>query len=73
MNQPQEDALKKAVDLLREHFEAAVLVVANDVTEDRSQPPRVIWHGGFLPCLAMSLKAHHTIDEAEADDENEED
>lgn len=71
MTEAQEDTLEKIQAMLREHFDCAVLAVAFDVTDDTNEFPEVIWHGGYLPCLALSYKAHQHIDEASERDDDE--
>lgn len=59
----QEEALQKAFELLRGHFDGCLVVVA---TEDATLPEeidRVLWSGGYAIALGMTCLAQSAIEE----------
>ena len=53
LTQAQDDAIKKAWDLLTEHFDR-VLVVVDTETPEREDGHEVWWHGGYLAGLGAA-------------------
>ena len=62
-NPSQDAALKKAWDLLSEHFDHALLVIEWETNRDEELTDAHIayWHGGALPALGMAEYAKHYI------------
>jgi len=56
----QDDAVKKAWDLISEHFDRALLVVDVEC-EDGDDGHQVFWHGGFLAGLGAAEYAKHHL------------
>ena len=52
MTQAQQDAFCKIEELMREHFEAGVLVIET-VNDDRKHETRSTWHGGYAVSLGL--------------------
>lgn len=59
MTENQVDALKKAHELLSEHFEAYILTVDAGVT-DATSTQETQWYGGYARCVGLNTigKSH---------------
>ena len=57
----QEEALRKAYDLLGEHFDRVVMIVDTEVdgqTSDPGDATDITWKGGFMAAMGMIHYAH---------------
>ena len=62
MTQAQQQARDKAFEILTEHFEACLLVVAAEIpSQDNSRELHVSYDGGQCQALGMSKYAEHRI------------
>lgn len=60
MTAAQNDALDRVKEILREHFEGSLLIVAGDVGDHREET-RVLYHGGWLAAIGMIEEARVTL------------
>ena len=51
MTPAQEQAFKQIEEILREHFEASVIVVQAD--DDKKSDVRSSWHGGYATSIGL--------------------
>lgn len=57
----QEEALKKAWDILGEHFDRVLLVVDTETPQGQQDAHAVFWQGGALPAIGMASYAHQRL------------
>lgn len=53
MTPAQQDALKRVLDLLSEHFDAALIIVSADC-EDRTSVVQHAYHGSFSTAVGLA-------------------
>lgn len=54
MTAPQEEAIKRIVDIMREHFSSGVVVVEGDVVgDDKASTTECCYHGGFPNAIGL--------------------
>ncbi len=53
MTDAQEDAIKKAREILNEHFEAWALCLQCEAVEDKTDHFPVAWHGGAATAIGL--------------------
>lgn len=55
MTEAQEQAIEKIVHLMREHFNAGVLIVeAREVGDGKEDARQFLWHGGISTALGLN-------------------
>jgi hypothetical protein len=60
--QPQLDALERANEIIREHFEASLVAVVTSVEGDDGKEVSVVrWHGGRIQALGLCSEAKDWI------------
>jgi hypothetical protein len=52
MTPAQDDAFKRIDEIMREHFEAGVIVVKGEHT-DKTEDIRSTWHGGYATSIGL--------------------
>lgn len=62
LSDAQTDALKRAYDLLAEHFEHTLIMVGGDHAKNDNQSfTKGYWHGGFLPAIGLAVEAQRIM------------
>lgn len=61
MNPAQQEAIKKAWDLLTEHFDEVLLVANWELETSKCDGHECWWHGGALSALGMASFAHDRL------------
>lgn len=59
--QAQKEILQKALDLIGEHFDCALLVVSTECEDCASEISEVYWRGGFFKAVGAAEMAKHKI------------
>ncbi len=62
MTEAQNAAVAKIKDIMREHFEAGVLIVNADDDTDDGDETRVAYHGGFVMAMGLVNQARNKLD-----------
>ena len=68
MSEAQKDALKKAFDILDEHFEASLMVVAFE-TSDHTDGFKLARHGGFAAAIGLARYAEYLLRNTKSQEE----
>lgn len=61
MTEAQDAAIKKAWDILTEHFDRVLVVVDFELSECKADAHECWWHGGSLSSVGMAMFAQTTI------------
>lgn len=62
LTEAQSQAAERAYDILREHFDASLIVVlATTGADDHQEASRVFWHGGRTLALGLATEAKDRI------------
>lgn len=54
MTQPQQEAWTKATELLKEHFDAFLLVIDTEAADNTDRLFDAMWHGGLSTAIGLA-------------------